>query len=41
MQWADLDIAGGWWTIPSTQSKNKLSHRVPLSPMALDILKAL
>jgi integrase len=41
MQWADLDIAGGWWTIPSTQSKNRLSHRVPLSPMALDILKAL
>jgi integrase len=41
MQWADLDIAGGWWTIPSTQSKNKLSHRVPLSPMALNILKGL
>jgi integrase len=41
MRWADLDIAGGWWTIPSTHSKNKLSHRVPLSPMAQDILKPL
>lgn len=36
MKWADLD--GGWWTIPPAITKNKLAHRVPLSPMALGIL---
>lgn len=39
MRWQDLDLAGKWWTIPSTGSKNKLAHRVPLSRMALDILR--
>ncbi len=32
MRWRDID--GDWWTIPSEFSKNKLSHRVPLSPQA-------
>jgi len=41
MQWADLDLTGGWWTIPATQSKNKLAHRVPLNASALAILNAL
>jgi integrase len=34
-----LDSA--WWTIPAARSKNKLAHRVPLSPTALDIINAL
>jgi integrase len=33
------DIADDWWTIPAEMSKNKLPHRVPLSPLALDILR--
>ncbi len=36
MRWQDID--GEWWTIPSEFSKNKLSHRVPLSPQALKVL---
>jgi integrase len=36
MRWKDID--GEWWTIPSEFSKNKLSHRVPLSPQALKAL---
>ena len=36
MRWKDID--GEWWTIPSEVSKNKLSHRVPLSPQALEVL---
>jgi integrase len=36
MRWKDID--GEWWTIPSEFSKNKLSHRVPLSPQALKVL---
>jgi integrase len=39
-EWADLDLEGGWWTIPAEKSKNRLAHRVPLSPMAMDILQA-
>ena len=30
MRWEDID--GLWWTIPATVTKNKLAHRVPLSP---------
>lgn len=41
MRWCDVDLQSGWWTIPATVAKNKLGHRVPLSPMALAILKGL
>ncbi len=41
MAWADVDLETGWWTIPGTVTKNKMPHRVPLSPTAIDILKAL
>ena len=44
LSWAELD--GDWqtaeepfWTIPGTRTKNKLAHRVPLSPLAVDLLK--
>ena len=36
MRWTDIE--GGWWTIPAEFSKNKLSHRVPLSPLAMQVL---
>ena len=39
MQWRDIDLDSGWWTIPAEHSKNGLAHRVPLSGLALDILK--
>jgi integrase len=41
MRWQDVDLAGGWWTIPAERSKNGLPHRVPLTPMAVAIIKAL
>src|SRR5262249_39571888 len=41
MQWGDIDMDSGWWTIPATITKNGLSHRVPLSAPALDILHKL
>jgi integrase len=40
-RWEDMDLTAGWWTIPGERSKNGLSHRVPLSPQALDILTSL
>lgn len=39
--WDEMDLQSGWWTIPAERSKNKLTHRVPLSPPALKILKEL
>jgi integrase len=38
MAWSELDLDAGWWTIPAERAKNKLAHRVPLSPQALAIL---
>src|SRR5829696_6399568 len=34
MRWSDID--GDWWTVP--YAKNGMSHRVPLSPQALQIV---
>jgi integrase len=39
MKWADIE--GGWWTIPAALAKNRLQHRVPLSPQALAIIEEL
>ena len=39
MRRPDLDLAGGWWTIPAEFSKNGLSHRVPLSPWVIEIVE--
>jgi integrase len=38
MRWENIDMASGWWTIPSYIAKNGLGHRVPLSPPAQEIL---
>ena len=38
MGWADVDLEAGWWTVPPERAKNKLAHRVPLSPQAAGIL---
>jgi len=40
IRWEEIDEAGVW-TIPADKSKNALAHRVPLSPLALGVLKAL
>jgi integrase len=37
MEWNDLDLDTAWWTIPAEKSKNRLAHRVPLTPLALRI----
>ena len=33
------EIEDNWWTIPAERSKNKKAHRVPLTPLALNIIK--
>ena len=39
IRWCDIDLGTGWWTIPPEFSKNSLSHRVPLSGVAMDIIE--
>lgn len=39
MEWNELDMETGWWTIPGAKTKNGLSHRVPLTAPALAILE--
>ena len=36
---AEFDLDTGWWTIPGHKAKNRLSHRVPLSPQSIEIVK--
>ena len=40
MEWAAVDLAGRWWTIPAERAKNGLAHRVPLNDVAIEILRA-
>ena len=40
MTWDEVDCDGGAWTIPSERTKNGRTHRVPLPPMALEIISS-
>ena len=37
MEWSEID--GDWWTIPGSKTKNGLAHRVPLSPLAMKVIR--
>jgi len=41
MRWSDIsqEPAGSVWTVPATVTKNRRSHRVPLTDSVLDILR--
>ncbi len=41
MRWSELDLANATWTLPGHRVKNKSSHIVPLSPLALEIIHSL
>jgi len=38
--WAEIDVEAALWTIPAERSKNKRTHRLPLSPQALAVLES-
>lgn len=38
--WEEIDFTDKWWTISPEKAKNKMAHRVPLSPLALELLQA-
>ncbi len=39
MQWRQVDMATGWWTIPADVSKNEDPHRVPLTAPVLEVFQ--
>jgi len=41
MRWQDLDLAAGTWSKPSSHTKQKKEHRVPLSAPALQLIAEL
>jgi len=39
--WTEIDLSAKLWTIPAARMKAKRAHRVPLSDVSVDLLKAL
>lgn len=39
MQWTELDLDKGVWTIPAARMKQRAAHSVPLSRQSVDILR--
>lgn len=40
MEWRELDLEAGWWTVPAARAKNGLAHRVPLNSLAKRLIEA-
>lgn len=40
MRWSEIDLDRAVWTIPADRAKNDTEHLVPLSPAAVDLLRA-
>jgi integrase len=41
MEWREVDLDRAIWTLPAARSKNRREHAIPLSDMALEILRSL
>jgi integrase len=41
MEWSELDLEKGIWSLPGTKTKNKRPHKVPLCKQVLDLLKSI
>jgi integrase len=39
-RWSEIDLPAATWTVPASRIKARREHRVPLSPVALALLKA-
>lgn len=40
-RWSEIDMERGIWSVPPERMKAKKEHRVPLSPAAVELLKAI
>jgi integrase len=41
MEWGEVDFDRALWTLPAARSKNRREHAIPLSDMALEVLRSL
>jgi integrase len=41
MAWQEIDLKAGWWTIPSERTKNKKTHRIPLTQEVRALLESM
>jgi integrase len=41
MAWREIDLEAKTWTLPAVRAKNGVEHQIPLSDLAVEILKAL
>ena len=41
MDWSEIDLEAGTWTLPAERAKNDEAHIVPLTGLAIDQLEAL
>jgi integrase len=39
MRWADIDLDEMWWTLPESATKNRASHRVPITERVAALLE--
>jgi len=37
-RWQDFNLDSGWWTLPGEFTKNGMPHRVPVTPLAKQVL---
>ena len=37
-KWSDFNLETGWWTIPGKSTKNGLPHRIPITPLAKQVI---
>ena len=40
LRWSEIDLDDGTITLPGERTKNRREHRIPLAPLAVDILNA-
>ena len=40
-KWSEFDLDNALWTIPPGRMKGDAAHEVPLSPLALEILRSI
>ena len=40
MRWSEVDLDNAIWTIPAKRAKNGSTHIVPLSPLAMQVIRS-
>jgi len=41
MAWSEIDTDAGIWVLPAARSKNAVEHQIPITGMALDLVRSI